>query len=91
MLRHHDKRIDEYRSSAGKAIEKKKDAVELKQQKKKLINEIEIHRSLIHENIVKFEHFFEDKTNVYMILELCNDKSMHDMLKARTRLLEIEV
>lgn len=90
-LRHWNKRTDEFQSTAGKSIAKKKDPTELKEQKKKLINEIEIHRSLDHENIVKFEHYFEDKTNVYMILELCHSGSLHDMLKVRRRLLEIEV
>ena len=30
----------------------------------KLMTEISIHKSLYHENIVKFEHVFEDGTNI---------------------------
>mmetsp|Transcript_16197 Transcript_16197/g.13773 ORF Transcript_16197/g.13773 Transcript_16197/m.13773 type:complete len:111 (+) Transcript_16197:84-416(+) len=37
----------------------------------KLLAEIKIHKSLRHENIVRFEHVFEDKDNVYILLELC--------------------
>ena len=33
--------------------------------------EIKIHKTLSHRHIVKFEHFFEDSKNVYIILELC--------------------
>ena len=36
-----------------------------------LLNEIKIHKSLDHANIVHFERFFEDKTNVYILLEVC--------------------
>ena len=38
-----------------------------KSARKKLLNEIKIHRSISHEH-VKFEHFFEDKINVYILL-----------------------
>lgn len=36
-----------------------------------LLNEIKIHKSLDHANIVRFERFFEDKNNVYILLEVC--------------------
>ena len=35
------------------------------------MSEIKIHRSVKHESIVGFEHFFEDQDNVYILLELC--------------------
>mmetsp|Transcript_15357 Transcript_15357/g.2562 ORF Transcript_15357/g.2562 Transcript_15357/m.2562 type:complete len:120 (-) Transcript_15357:784-1143(-) len=41
--------------------------------KQKLMSEIKIHRSLSHTNVVKFEHFFEDSDNVYMLLEMCTN------------------
>jgi polo-like kinase 1 len=41
--------------------------------KAKLMSEIKIHRSLHHNNIVGFEHFFEDAENVYILLELCTN------------------
>lgn len=37
------------------------------------MSEIKIHRSLRHENIVAFEHFFEDSENVYILLEICDN------------------
>lgn len=41
--------------------------------KQKLMSEIKIHRSVSHLHVVKFEHFFEDAENVYIILELCQN------------------
>ena len=59
--------------------------------KRKLMSEIKIHRSLHHPNIVGFEHFFEDHDNVYILLELCTNQTMNELLKRRKRLTEIEV
>ncbi|CAN0574042.1 unnamed protein product, partial [Ectocarpus sp. 12 AP-2014] len=33
--------------------------------------EIKIHRTLQHPRVVRFEMFFEDRENVYILLELC--------------------
>ena len=41
--------------------------------RQKLLSEIKIHRSLNHKNIVKFEHVFEDGSNVYILLEICTN------------------
>lgn len=59
--------------------------------KQKLINEIRIHRSLSHKNIVKFLKFFEDEENFYILLELCTLDSLSVLLRRRKRLLELEV
>ena len=59
--------------------------------RKKLINEIKLHKKLHHQNIVNFEHFFEDKESVYILLELCSNQTMNELLKRRKRLTEIEV
>ncbi len=36
-----------------------------------LMAEIRIHRSLSHKSIVRFESYFEDAVNVYIMLEMC--------------------
>lgn len=41
--------------------------------KEKLQSEILIHKDMKHKHIVKFEHFFEDHDNVYILLELCSN------------------
>ena len=57
------------RISAAKIIDKT--TLTKSRAKQKLMSEIKIHRSLHHSNIVGFEHFFDDASNVYIILELC--------------------
>jgi len=59
--------------------------------KQKLMSEIKIHNSLHHDGIVKFKKYFEDKENVYIILELCPNSSLNDIVKRRKRLTEPEV
>jgi len=39
-----------------------------------LLAEIKIHRSLSHRYVVGFESFFEDRHNVYIMLELCGNQ-----------------
>ncbi|EWM22555.1 protein kinase domain protein, partial [Nannochloropsis gaditana] len=58
---------------------------------KQLQTEIRIHRTLDHEHIVKFHHFFEDKHHAYILLELCHNHSMSDLIRRRKRLTEGEV
>lgn len=53
--------------------------------------EIHIHRSLSHQNVVKFYSFFEDENYVYIILELCAKRSMMEMHKRRKILTEPEI
>ncbi len=73
---------------AGKVVSKsslvKSTAKEL------LIAEIKIHKHLNHRHIVKFEHFFEDKVNVYLLLELCTNNTMEELVKNRNKLSEPE-
>ena len=39
-----------------------------------LASEIEIHKSVKSEYVVKYERSFEDAANVYIILELCTNQ-----------------
>ena len=58
--------------------------------KQKLMSEIKIHRFLHHENVVQFFHFFEDEEYVFILLELCRNHSLNELLRRRKRLTEIE-
>ncbi|KAI8826664.1 kinase-like domain-containing protein [Fimicolochytrium jonesii] len=60
-------------------------------QKQKLIAEIRIHQLMSHPHIVGFKQVFEDDDFVYMILELCENRTFVEMLKKRRRLTEPEV
>jgi polo-like kinase 1 len=55
------------------------------------MSEIKIHRWVSHQHVVKFEHFFEDSENVYILLELCQNQSLNELLRRRKRLHELEV
>ena len=58
--------------------------------KQKLMSEIKIHGSLTNDNIVKFKKHFEDKENVYILLELCPNSSLNEIVKRRKRFSEVE-
>ncbi|KAF6005095.1 Serine/threonine-protein kinase plk1 [Cyanidiococcus yangmingshanensis] len=73
---------------AGKIIDKS--TVTKLRARQKLRSEIQIHASLRHPHIVRFEHFFEDEDHVYILLELCDAQSMMELLKRRKRLTEPE-
>lgn len=58
--------------------------------KTKLLSEIKIHKSLKHANIVNFVDCFEDDINVYILLEICPNQSLMELLKVRKRVTEPE-
>lgn len=80
--------MNKQRTLAGKVIPKT--TLVKPRAKAKLMTEIKIHRELCHDKIVKFESFFEDKVNVYILLELCTNHTMMEMVKGRRRLTENE-
>lgn len=59
--------------------------------KTKLLSEIKIHKSLKHPNIVNFVDCFEDDINVYILLEICPNQSLMELLKTRKLISEPEV
>jgi serine/threonine protein kinase len=64
--------LQTFETVAGKVVCKQSLAKE--RTKQKLLSEIKIHNSVNHVNVVKFMHCFEDKSNVYLVLELCKNK-----------------
>ena len=58
--------------------------------KLKLQAEIKIHKSLHHQHIVRFEDVFEDTENVYILMELCPNQTMMELVKRKKRLTETE-
>ena len=62
-----------------------------RENKTKLLSEIKIHKSLRHPNIVNFVDCFEDDVNVYILLEICPNQSLMELLKTRKRVSEPEV
>ena len=80
--------IESQKISAAKIVPKA--SLQKSRQRAKLLSEIKIHRSLNHQNIVKFEHVFEDGENVYILLELCANQTLNELIKRRRRLTDIE-
>ncbi|CAL1287406.1 unnamed protein product [Larinioides sclopetarius] len=59
--------------------------------KEKMFQEIQIHSSLSHKFIVSLHSYFEDESNMYIILELCRKRSLMEMHKRRKTLTVPEV
>lgn len=79
-------RCFQVKNDAGKTYAAKtvaKESVRNEKTKNKLLAEIKIHKSLKHPNIVEFVDCFEDDHNVYILLEMCSNQSMMEMLRAR--------
>lgn len=55
------------------------------------MTEIKIHKALSHRNVVQFDHVFEDSENVYMVLEVCSNHTLNEMLRRRKRITEVEL
>jgi len=77
------------RKYACKAISKLR--IAKPHQREKIVNEVELHKSIKHRFVVDFQGYFEDEENVYILLELCSRKSMVQLLKQRRTLTEPEV
>ncbi|GJQ86458.1 polo [Trypoxylus dichotomus] len=73
---------------AGKIVSKKLMVKE--SHREKMTQEIKIHQSLKHKNIVGFYNFFEDQLNIYIVLELCRRRSMTELQKRRKAITEPE-
>ncbi|CDK26079.1 unnamed protein product [Kuraishia capsulata CBS 1993] len=67
-----------------------KASIKTEKTKTKLLSEIKIHKSMNHPNIVQFIDCFEDDINVYILLEICPNQSLMDLLKARKSITEPE-
>ncbi|XP_011301223.1 serine/threonine-protein kinase polo [Fopius arisanus] len=74
---------------AGKIVNK--NMMTKNSQREKMTQEIAIHRSLNHVNVVGFHGYFFDVHNIYIILELCRKRSMMELHKRRKALTECEV
>jgi polo-like kinase 1 len=67
-----------------------KDSLTRHRAKQKLMSEIKIHRSLHNSGIVHFESFFEDAENVFILLELCQNQTLNELLRRRKKLTDFE-
>eukprot|EP00937_MAST-01D_sp_MAST-1D-sp2_P002932 g2932.t1 len=73
---------------AGKIIAKSQ--LKKSKAKEKLHLEIKLHKDLNHRRVVKMKTWFEDSLNAYIVLELCPNLCMSQLVKRRKRLTEYE-
>ncbi|PIK37091.1 hypothetical protein BSL78_26075 [Apostichopus japonicus] len=81
--------MDTKRAFAGKVVNKQR--ISKPNQRAKMQREIAVHCQLRHPNIVAFHKHFDDEENFYIILELCSQKSLAQILKLRRCFTEPEV
>lgn len=65
---------DHQRQVALKVVDKKR--LSKQTQQEKILKEISIHKKLEHSNIVALLNFFEDKLNIYLVLEFCANSTL---------------
>ncbi len=82
------KDMDSGRILAAKVIEKS--SLSKGRAKQKLLSEIKIHKAMNHPNVVRFEGYFEDSQRAYILLELCPNQTLKEMVKKRKKLHELE-
>ncbi|KAJ9465810.1 putative serine/threonine-protein kinase CCRP1 [Diplonema papillatum] len=58
--------------------------------KQKLMSEIKIHSMMSHPNLVEYKHCFEDDRYVYILLELCGEKTLMEHSRRKRRFSEEE-
>ena len=53
----------------------------------RILGEIKIHKKLVHNNILKFEHYIKDeKDNIYLITQLCPNGHLGKLLETWVKL-----
>ncbi|KAH0555903.1 hypothetical protein GP486_006151 [Trichoglossum hirsutum] len=62
-----------------------------KKMREKFRSELQVHSKMHHPNIVEFHRSFTFKENTYVVLELCENRSLMEMVKARKYLTGPEV
>jgi len=67
-----------------------KESLQSEKMQAKFFGEIQVQKTMVHPNIVRFVECFEDTRNIYLILELCPNKSLVEMLRRRQRMTEPE-
>ena len=78
----------DWKEYAGKEISKSN--LTREKNKQYLLSEINTQKSINHPKIVKVQCYSEDDSKVYIVQELCKNRSLHDLIKKR-KLSEIEV
>jgi len=57
----------------------------------RLANEIKLHKTMHHPNVVQLYHCFEDREHVFIFLELCENQSLNELTRIRGTFLTPEI
>ena len=60
-----------------------KDAVACEDERRRWKNEVSIHSSLCHKNILEVQRCFEQNGSMYMVTEFCAKGTLYDLLSVR--------
>jgi polo-like kinase 1 len=75
------------RSFACKVVAKS--TLEKPRARKKMVTEIRIHKSVSCDQVVRFERCFEDDNHVYILMEMCSNRTLADIVKSRGAMREM--
>jgi polo-like kinase 1 len=50
---------------------------------RKVASEVAIHRAVAHRHVVRLQHCFEDDSNIYLLMDLCDGDSVYELAKRR--------
>jgi serine/threonine protein kinase len=73
-----------HNSSTAQVVNK--DTLKKPRHKAKLESEIKIHMKLKHPHVVYLHDAFEDRDNVYLLMELCEAQTLLELVKRKKRL-----
>lgn len=59
--------------------------------RQKIENEVALLAQMNHPNVVKLVSVFENEQNVYLLMELCKNQSLIELMRNRKRISEPEV
>ncbi|KAI8921586.1 kinase-like domain-containing protein [Entophlyctis helioformis] len=62
-----------------------KAAMKAQAMESRVLNEVEIHWQLHHPSILQLYNYFEDNTNVYLVMELCKNGELFKYIQRRSR------
>ena len=79
----------DWESYAAKIVSK--EILQKDKNKQSIVDEINTQKSLNYPKVVKVISYSEDEKNVYIILELCENRSLADLMRERKNLTEFEV
>lgn len=55
-----------------------------------MVLEIKIQKFLNHRHIIKLYSVFDDRENIYLLMELCTDGNVYSLMRKKEKISEVE-